>query len=126
MRRIFPAIVASLLLCGCFGGEEPVVVVSSRLTDRKEVSTAVPEEYSSFTPAAAGATVWVVGEVKNGGEEEVTNVEIVFKCTDGVDERVLVATVPKIPAGETVMYRTKGYLSRYNVRLADEPPEIDY
>ncbi|MDH4069342.1 MAG: FxLYD domain-containing protein [Ignavibacteria bacterium] len=126
MSKIFPAIIAGLFFTGCFKGEEPIVILSAVLTDRKEVTTAVPEEYSSFAPAAAGATIWVVGEVKNRGDEDVANVEIIFKCTDGVDNKVLVATVPAIPAGKAVAYRTKGYRSRYNVKLSDEAPKIEY
>ena len=124
--RTVPVFLAAILLAGCLKGKDSVVITSAKLTNRSETSTAVPEEYSSFAPASGGKTVWVEGKARNQGTEDVTDVEIVFKCTDGVDSRVLVASIPSIPAGETVSFRTKGYQSRYSVKLVDEPPEIDY
>jgi len=124
--RIIALGLAGVLLTACLKDNDSVVLLSAKLTNRAEVSTAVPEEYSSFAPASGGKTVWVEGKAKNQGMEDVTGIEIIFKCTDGIDARVLVASIPSIPAGKTVSFRTKGYQSRYNVRLLDEPPEIEY
>jgi hypothetical protein len=104
--------------------KQEIVIVTKQLKKARETSTAVPDEFSSFAPAAAGTNYWVEGTVRNDGAEDAANVDILFPCTEGVNERVMVATVKLIPAGKTVPFKTKGFLSKYEVKLREEEAEI--
>ena len=119
-------LVSGLIFAGCAETKQEVVVVSKKLKKQRETSTAVPDEFSSFAPAATGTSFWVEGTVRNDGGRDVSNVEIIFKCTEGTDTRVLVASVKLIPTGKTVPYKTKGFQSKYDVKLLEDEPEISH
>jgi hypothetical protein len=122
--RIIILLLCFSVLLGCAEEKQLIVVVSKSLKKQRNTSTAVPDEFSSFAPAASGTSFWVEGSVRNEGDSDVSNVEIVFKCTEGVDTRVLVATIRQIPAGKVVTYKSKPFTSNYEVKLLEEEPEV--
>ena len=73
---------------------------------------------------SSGSIFWVEGTVKNSGTEEIKNVTIAFRVTDGRTNQVLSAEVPSVPAGKTVEFRTQVQGSRVELRLVEEEPEI--
>jgi hypothetical protein len=73
---------------------------------------------------SSGSIFWVEGTVKNSGQEEIKNVTIAFRVTDGRTNLVLSAEVPSVPAGKTVDFRTPVQGSRVELRLVEEEPEI--
>jgi len=129
-RAILPRFViplfAGLVLVSCAEEKQDIVVVSTKLKKERAVNTAVPDEFSSFAPASSGTNVWVEGTVRNVGAASISDVEITFKCAEGAETRVLVASLKLIPAGKTISYRTKVFLSKYNVKLLEEEPEVSY
>ncbi len=112
-----------LLVWGCGGKKSDVVVVSKTLKKEVSVSTAVPGEFGDFAPASSNI-FWVEGEVRNDSKEDLKNVELGFKCTDGAKTVLFSVNIPSIPAGKTVPYKTRIMDSRVELRLLDEEPDI--
>lgn len=108
------------LLAACSGGASDLSVVSKSLGRDVNASTAggIGEVPSS------GSIFWVEGKVKNSGTEEIRNVTIAFRVTDGRSNLVLSAEVPVVPAGQTVDFRTPVQGSRTELRLVEEDPGI--
>ena len=109
-----------LLLPACSGGASDLSVVSKSLQHDVNASTAggIGEVPSS------GSIYWVEGKVKNSGETDVNGVTIAFRVTDGAQTLVLSASVPAVPAGKTIDFRTPVQVSRTGLRLVEEEPSI--
>lgn len=114
------------MLPGCVEKKQDVVILTKSFKKERSVNTAVPDEFSSFAPASQGINVWVEGKVKNEGTTDLNNVELSFKCKQGVETRVLTAVVKWLPAGKTVDYKTRLFASKIDVSLMNEEPEIHY
>ncbi len=124
MIRIgFPLFLAAVSLVGCGRDGSEVEILSKDVRSGANVSAAVPEEFAG----AAGSTTqlyWIEGQVRNAGTEELTNVSITFRCTDGNTKRLFVATIERLPAGATVPYSTERYPSPLRITLLEDEPEI--
>ena len=125
MKSISTGIVigALLFLSGCGGKKSDVVVTSKALKKEVSVSTAVPGEFGDLAPASSNI-FWVEGEVKNNGDENLRNVELGFRCTDGAKNVLFSVVLPSLPSGKTIPYKTRIIESRVELRLLDEDPEI--
>jgi len=117
---------ALCLISGCSGENHDIVIVSKSLKNERAVNTGVPDEFSSFAPASQGFSVWVEGKVKNEGANTISNIEISFKCTEGVHTRVFIATVKALPAGKTADFKTRIFPSKIGLKLSPDEPEIKY
>ena len=124
--RGFLSLIFFVLLLGCAEKESAVIIVSKTLKKERAMSTAVPDEFSSFAPASLGYNVWVEGKVKNSGTTDVKNVVLSFGRTEGIEKRVLIAEVKRIPAGKTVEFKTRVSPTKYDPKFSDEEPEISY
>jgi len=118
--RILAAALAVLFLASCGGPASDLSVVSKTLHRDVNASTAggmgdVPSN---------GAIFWVEGTVKNSGAEDVANVSIAFRVTDGRSRQVLTAEIPVVKAGATADFRTPVQGSQVELRLAEDEPEI--
>jgi len=125
MKNSTIGILVSILLVvsGCGGTKSDVVIVSKTLKKEVSVSTAVPGEFGDFSPASSNI-FWVEGMVKNDSKEDLKNVELGFKCTDGTKTVLFSVDIPSIPAGKTIPYKTRIMESRVELRLLDEDPDI--
>ncbi|HTS00640.1 MAG TPA: FxLYD domain-containing protein [Bacteroidota bacterium] len=120
IHRTFCAALAAILLASCSGPAGDLAVVSKSLHRDVNASTAggigdVPSN---------GAIFWVEGKVKNNGTEDIANVSIAFRVTDGRSRQVLTAEIPVVKAGATVDFRTPVQGSQVELRLAEDEPEI--
>ena len=116
-------VISLLSVWGCGGKKSDVVIVSKTLKKEVSVSTAVPGEFGDFSPASSNI-FWVEGEVRNDSKEELKNVELGFKCTDGAKTVLFSVIIPSIPTGKTIPYKTRIMESRVELRLLDEDPDI--
>jgi hypothetical protein len=115
----------TLLSAGC-SKTDAIVVLTKGMKKDTYTSTAVPQEFGSFS-AASTTMYWVEGTVKNTGAEEAKNLVIAFKCVAGVDSRTLTAEIASIPPGQTVTFTTKPMESRVEVKLKEgEEPEVRF
>jgi len=120
IRSICLGVFVAAFLASCSGGASDLSVVTKSLKRDVNASTAggigdVP---------SSGAIFWVEGQVKNSGTEEVKNVSIAFRVTDGRSKQVLTAEVPSVGPGQTVDFRTPVQGSQMELRLVEEEPEI--
>jgi len=120
IHRTFCAALAAILFASCSGPASDLAVVSKSLHRDVNASTAggigdVPSN---------GAIFWVEGKVKNNGTEDIANVSIAFRVTDGRSRQVLTAEIPVVKAGGTVDFRTPVQGSQVELRLAEDEPEI--
>ena len=122
---IFPLCILALLI-GCDDKTKDIAIVSRSLRMERATNTGVPDEFSSYAPAAAGYTVWVEGKVKNSGTVDAINVILSFKCVEGVNARLLSAEVKQVPAGKTVDFKTRLFQSKLSMTLSPEEPEISF
>jgi len=122
----FLSLVFFIFLFSCTEKESSVVIVSKTLKKERATSTAVPDEFSAFAPASLGYNVWVEGKVKNSGTTDVENVVLSFGWTEGIEKRVLIAELKRIPAGQTVDFKTRITPTKYDPKFSDEEPEISY
>jgi hypothetical protein len=103
---------------------------STPASDLSVVSKALHRDVNASTAGgigdvpSSGSIFWVEGKVKNSGTEEINNVMIAFRVTDGRTTLVLSAEVPSVPAGKTVDFRTPVQGSQVELRLVEEEPEI--
>jgi hypothetical protein len=118
-----PVFLVAVFLAGCGRGTSDVQIISKDVRSGANVSAAVPDEFAG----AAGSTTqlyWIEGQLHNRGTEELRNVSVTFRCTDGNSNRLFVATIERIPAGATVPYSTERYPSPLTIRLLEGEPEI--
>lgn len=120
IRSVCLGVLVAAFLVSCSGGASDLAVVSKSLKRDVNASTAggigdVP---------SSGAIFWVEGQVKNSGAEEVKNVSIAFRVTDGRSKQVLTAEVRSVGPGQTVDFRTPVQGSQMELRLVEEEPEI--
>jgi hypothetical protein len=108
---------------GCSNASKSITIVTRSVRSQANESTAGAPELGVSVPSS-GNIYWVEGQVKNGGTEEVHQVTIGFRVTDGATAYVLRAEVPSIPAGKTVSFRTVTQVSRAGLRLIEEDPDI--
>ncbi len=118
--RPFCAVFLALIVVSCSNPASDLSIVSKTLKRDVNVSTAggigdVPSTATLF---------WVEGRVQNGGTEEIRNVTISFRVTDGRSKLVLTADVPAVPPGKGVDFRTPAQLSATELHLTDDEPEI--
>jgi len=120
LRNVCVGLFLAAILASCAGGASDLAVVSKSLKRDVNASTAggIGDGPSS------GAIFWVEGQVKNSGTDEVKNVSIAFRVTDGRSKLVLTAEVPSVGAGQTVGFRTPVQGSQMELRLVEEEPEI--
>ncbi len=117
------ALLAALVLVAGCSGSSGIEVVSKAVRSTANVSAAIPGEFGGSAPSM-GELYWVEGTVRNTGTEEVRNVTITFRCTDGNTRRLFVAEVPRIAAGATVSFATDRYPSPLKITLLEGEPEI--
>jgi hypothetical protein len=120
IRHFCLGLLLASLITSCTGGASDLTVVSKSLKRDVNASTAggigdVP---------SSGAIFWVEGQVKNSGADEVKNVSIAFRVTDGRSKLVLTAQVPSVGPGQTVDFRSPVQGSIVELRLVEEEPEI--
>jgi hypothetical protein len=108
---------------GCTGAARDLTIVTKAVRTIANESTAGAPELGVSVPPS-GNVYWVEGQVKNGGTEEVRQVTITFRVTDGNTNYMLRAEVAAIAPGKTVSYRTVTQASRTGLRLIDEAPDI--
>ena len=118
-RAFFPALL-TLLVVSCSTPASDLSVVSKTL--HRDVNASTAGEMGDVP--SSGSIFWVEGTVKNSGSEEIRNVTIAFRVTDGRTNQVLSAEVPSVPAGKTVEFRTPVQGSRVELRLVEEEPDI--
>ena len=112
------------LQVGCNDQTKDIAIVSRSLKMERSTNTGVPDEFSSYAPAAAGYTVWVEGKVKNSGAADANNLILSFKCVEGANTRILTAELKQLPAGKTVDFKTRLFQSKLSMTLGPEEPEI--
>ncbi len=122
MKFSLAVLVSLVVLAGCTGNSD-LVVVSREVRSSANVSAAIPDEFGGRAPSS-GVLYWVEGTVRNGGEADVRNVTITFRCTDGNSRRLFVATVARIAPGATVHFATDRYPSPLAITLLEGEPEI--
>lgn len=122
MKSTLIFLVALALCAGCTGNSG-VEVVSKEVRSAANVSAAIPGEFGGSAPSM-GELYWVEGTVRNSGAEEVRDVTITFRCTDGNNRRLFVAEVRRIPPGATVPFATDRYPSPLKITLLEGDPEI--
>ncbi len=120
IRRLVCVLLAAAALSSCSGGASDLSIVSKSL--HRDVNASMAGGIGDVP--SSGAIFWVEGEVYNSGMEEVKNVSIAFKVTDGRTSLILTAEVPSVPAGKTVPFRTPVEGSRIELRLAEDEPAI--
>lgn len=118
--RACSAALLAILLASCSTPASDLSVVSKTL--RRDVNASTAGGMGDVP--SSGSIFWVEGTVKNSGTEEIKNVTIAFRVTDGRTNQVLSAEVPSVPAGKTVEFRTQVQGSRVELRLVEEEPEI--
>lgn len=127
MKRCAAFCLAALmagLLAGCSGNSE-IVVIAKAIRSDANVSAAIPSEFGGTAPSM-GEIYWVEGQVQNTGAEEVKHVTITFRCTDGSSQkRVFVASIPSIPPGKIVPFRSERMASQLPFKFTDDEPEIE-
>ena len=122
MKSTLAFLVALALFAGCTGNSG-VEVVRKEVRSAANVSAAIPDEFGGSAPST-GELYWVEGTVRNSGAEEVRDVTITFRCTDGNNRRLFVAEVRRIPPGATVPFATDRYPSPLKITLLEGDPEI--
>lgn len=122
MKSTLAFLVTLALAAGCTGNSG-VEVVSREVRSATNVSAAIPGEFGGSAPSM-GELYWVEGTVRNTGTEEVRDVSITFRCTDGNNRRLFVAEVRRIPPGATVPFATDRYASPLKITLLEGDPEI--
>ncbi len=122
MKFTLAFLVALALFAGCTGNSG-VEVVRKEVRSATNVSAAIPDEFGGSAPST-GELYWVEGTVRNSGAEEVRDVTITFRCTDGNNRRLFVAEVRRIPPGATVPFATDRYPSPLKITLLEGDPEI--
>ncbi len=120
IRYVCVGLLLAALLASCSGGASDLAVVSKSL--RRDVNASTAGGIGDVP--SSGAIFWVEGQVKNSGTDEVKNVSIAFRVTDGRSNQVLTAEVPSVGPGQTVEFRTPVQGSRVELRLVGEEPEI--
>jgi hypothetical protein len=118
--RALCASLLALLFISCSGPASDLAVVSKTLKRDVNASTAggigdVP---------SSGAIFWVEGRVQNSGTNDLKNVSIAFRVTDGRSNLVLTADIQDVPAGKTVDFKTPASGSATELRLVEEEPAI--
>lgn len=127
MRNAAAIVLVGLLagiVAGCSGNSE-IVVIAKAIRSEANVSAAVPSEFGGTTPSM-GEIYWVEGQVQNTGAEEVKRVTITFRCSDGSSQkRIFVASIPSIPPGKIVPFRSERLASQLPFKFTDDEPEIE-
>jgi hypothetical protein len=123
IKRTIGAATLATLLLSCSGGSRDLAVVGAALKSDINASMAGGPDLGVSVPSS-GSIYWVEGSIKNGGKEEVTNVSVSFRVTDGNTKMVLTASIPSVPPGRTVPFRTSSQGSRLSMKLLDEEPDI--
>lgn len=119
-------LLACLMLGGCKGNPEGLTVVEKSFKSQQNVSTSGLSEFGASGGGQAAATLfWIEGKIANTAPTSYRTVMITFHVQDSGSKRVLTAEIESVPAGKTVMFRTNTLQSYANVRLLDEPPEIN-
>ncbi|HTO93386.1 MAG TPA: FxLYD domain-containing protein [Bacteroidota bacterium] len=120
MSRIFSTVLAALLLASCSGPAGDLAIVSKTL--HRDVNTSMAGGLGDVP--SNGAIFWVEGKVKNNGADDIANVSIGFRVTDGRSRQVLMAEIPLVKAGATVEFKTPPQGSQVELRLTEDEPEV--
>ena len=120
MSRILAAALAALFLASCSGPAGDLAVVSKTL--HRDVNTSTAGGIGDVP--SNGAIFWVEGKVKNSGSEDIANVTISFRVTDGRSRQVLMAEIPLVKAGATVDFKTPPQGSQVELHLTEDEPEV--
>jgi hypothetical protein len=120
-RIMLIALVAAFCF-SCAGPASNLSVVSKTL--KRDVNASTAGGFGIGEVPSSGLIFWVEGKVKNSGTEEIKNVTVGFRVTDGNSKLVLSAVIPSIPAGATVDFRTRPQGSLTELRFAEGEPDI--
>ncbi|HUI11795.1 MAG TPA: FxLYD domain-containing protein [Bacteroidota bacterium] len=120
MSRFLCVAMVLFVLSSCSGPASDLSVVSKSL--HRDVNASMAGGMGDVP--SNGAIFWVEGQVKNSGAEDIANVSIAFRVTDGRSRQVLTAEIPVVKAGATVDFKTPVQGSQVELRLAEDEPEI--
>jgi hypothetical protein len=119
MRTLCASLIA-LVIVSCSGPASDLSVVSKTL--RRDVNASTAGAIGDVP--STSAIFWVEGKVQNSGTEDVKNVTMTFRVTDGRTTHVILAVVPEIQAGKTVDFKSPAEGSILELRLVKEEPAI--